>query len=113
MAGSMLEFVRELKTLNKRKKDGEELSEAELQRRKELKLYLKGELEKREGGSRRRGCTGTCTGTGTCTCTSTCTSGRCSTAGTRADATSECASGRAAEKSVREQVRYRCRRFDE
>ena len=51
MAGTMLELVRELKLLNKRKKAGEALSEAELQRRRELKIYLKAELEKEKAAA--------------------------------------------------------------
>ena len=48
---NLMDLVRELKVLNKRKKAGDALSEAEEARRKELKVYLKDVLQKSKGTS--------------------------------------------------------------
>ncbi|MCC7073091.1 MAG: hypothetical protein IT383_17345 [Deltaproteobacteria bacterium] len=48
---NLMDLVRELKTLNARKKAGDALSPAEESRRKELKSYLRDALEQQSGGS--------------------------------------------------------------
>ena len=48
---NLMDLVRELKTLNARKKAGEALAPTEEARRKELKAYLRDALEQQSGGS--------------------------------------------------------------
>jgi len=50
MAANLMDLVRELKTLNARKKAGEALTPDELKRRKELKTYLKTALAEQQAG---------------------------------------------------------------
>ena len=51
MSAQLMGLVRELKALNARKKAGEALSTAEETRRKELKTFLKAQLEGGGGSS--------------------------------------------------------------